>query len=126
MIILRDHFMYQIVVDPVFLCTLYRNVPEDIQEELVELQNDTNLKESYRAIELFWAAKAVNYTIIRREALSHLMLFSTTYLSERGFSTLLIIETKHKLIASDDMRLALANTIKPGISQLIKDMQKSH
>ncbi|XP_008480518.1 REST corepressor 2-like [Diaphorina citri] len=32
---------------------------------------------------------------------------------------------EEKLIASDDMRLALANTIKPGISQLIKDMQKS-
>ncbi|KAI5750890.1 hypothetical protein M8J77_002251 [Diaphorina citri] len=111
-------------------CNKEEDVPEDIQKELIELQNDTNLKESYRA-RTFGAAKAVNYTIIRRAALRHLMLFSTTYLSERGFSTLLIIKTLKQntettWIASDDMRLALANTIKPRISQLVKDMRKSH
>ena len=72
----------------------------------------------------------MGYPNIRQTALRFLMVFSTTYLCEQGFSSLLSIKNKqrNRLNPSDDMRLALSNSIVPRISQLVKDARhnKSH
>lgn len=107
-------------------------VPEEIQEELIELQNDRNLKDAFvsESLENFWCKKAISYNGVREIALHYLMLFSTTYLCEQGFSALLIIKNKsrNRLKVTDDIRLALSNNISPRIAELVKKMQaqKSH
>ncbi|XP_022163292.1 protein ZBED8-like [Myzus persicae] len=104
-----------------------------MQEELIDLQNDSNLKSSFEYstnLEEFWCKKAMGYSKIRQTALRFLMVFSTTYLCEQGFSSLLSIKNKqrNRLNPSDDMRLALSNSIVPRISQLVKEARpnKSH
>lgn len=107
-------------------------VNEEIQEELIELQNDRNCKDAYESnsLENFWCKNAISYPKIREVALRYLTLFSTTYLCEQGFSTLLIIKNKsrNRLKVSDDLRVALSNNITPRITELVKNMQaqKSH
>jgi hypothetical protein len=107
-------------------------VPDEIQEELIEMQHDSNCKDTFEAgikLEDFWSQKAISFPKIREIALRYLTLFSTTYLCEQGFSALLIIKNKHRnrLDASADMRLALSST-EPRIQQLVNNMQsqKSH
>lgn len=78
----------------------------------------------------FWCRRTTLRHIQRREiALRYLLVFSTTYLCEQGFSNLLVIRNKHRnrLDVSDDMRLAMSN-IQPRIEKLAKEMQsrKSH
>ncbi|XP_025192117.1 protein ZBED8-like [Melanaphis sacchari] len=109
------------------------NVQEEMQEELIDFQNDSNLKSSFEFstnLEEFWCKKAMGYPNIRQTALRFLMVFSTTYLYEQGFSSLLSIQNKqrNRLNPSDDMRLALSNSIVPRISQLVKEARpnKSH
>lgn len=107
---------------------------DDIQEDLIELQNDSDLRDTFESgvkVEEFWCKKAVAYKNIRHEALRYIMLFSTTYLCEQGFSAVLLIKNKQRnrlLSVSSDLRVALSKTISPRMSQLIKkaQAQKSH
>lgn len=107
-------------------------VPEEIQEELIEIQNDRNCKDAFEShsLEKFWCKKAISYTKIREIGLRHFMVFSTTYLCEQGFSALLVIKNKarNRLKVSDDLRIALSTNISPRITELVKRMQaqKSH
>jgi len=101
------------------------NVQEEMQEELIELQNDSNLKSSFEYnpnLEEFWFKKAMGYPNIQQTALRFLMVFSTAYLCEQGFSSLLSIKNKrrNRLNPSDDIRLVLSNSIAPRITQLVK------
>lgn len=107
-------------------------VPDEIQEEVIEMQHDSNLKDTFETginLEDFWSQKAISFPKIREIAIRYLTLFSSTYLCEQGFSALLIIKNKHRnrLDASADMRLALSST-EPRIQKLVKSMQsqKSH
>ncbi|KAJ8721019.1 hypothetical protein PYW08_006484 [Mythimna loreyi] len=107
-------------------------VADEIQEELIEMQHDTNLKDTFESgttLKDYWCQKAVSFPKVRDIAIRYLTLFSTTYLCEQGFSTLLIIKNKHRnrLNAAADMRLALSST-EPRIQKLVKSMQpqKSH
>ncbi|KAL4097691.1 hypothetical protein QTP88_022423 [Uroleucon formosanum] len=107
-------------------------VDDDIQEDLIELQNDRNCKDTFESsmnIEEFWCKKAITYPKLREIALRYLVMFSTTYMCEQGFSALLYIKNKqrNRLDAIKDMRVALSN-ITPRISLLVKEMQaqKSH
>ncbi|XP_008180095.2 protein ZBED8-like [Acyrthosiphon pisum] len=107
-------------------------VDDDIQEDLIELQNDRNCKDTFESsmnIEEFWCKKAITYPKLREIALRYLVMFSTTYMCEQGFSALLFIKNKqrNRLDATKDMRVALSN-ITPRISLLVKEMQaqKSH
>lgn len=102
-------------------------VPDEIQEELIEMQHDSNLKDTFETginLEDFWSQKAISFSKIREIAIRYLTLFSSTYLCEQGFSAHLIIKNKHRnrLDASADMRLALSNT-EPRIQKLVKSMQ---
>lgn len=107
-------------------------VTEEIQEEFIEFQNDRNCKDAFESysLEKFWCKKAISYPKIREIALRYLMVFSTTYLCEQGFSALLVIKNKarNRLKVSDDLRVALSNNISPRITELVQKMQaqKSH
>jgi hypothetical protein len=61
---------------------------------------------------------------LSEEALKVVMQFSTTYLCEKGFSSLLQLKTKYRnrLSASADLRLNLDN-IEPDIQELFKGRQ---
>ncbi|XP_025406396.1 protein ZBED8-like [Sipha flava] len=107
-------------------------VPDNNQEDLIELQNDRNCKDTFESgmnIEEFWCKKAITYPKLREIALRYLVMFSTTYLCEQGFSGLLYIKNKQRnlLDPAKDLRVALSS-INPRISLLVNEMQaqKSH
>ncbi|KAK9679573.1 hypothetical protein QE152_g39891 [Popillia japonica] len=96
-------------------------------------QNDSNFKDSFESgvsLQELWCRKAISYPNIREAALRYLMVFSTTFLCEQGFSTLLLIKNKQRnwLGTSSDLRLALSKILTPRIPQLVKGIraQKSH
>jgi hypothetical protein len=80
-------------------------------------------------IEEYWCKKAIAYPKLREIALRYLVMFSTTYLCEQGFSGLLYIKNKqrNRLDPTKDLRVALSS-INPRISLLVNEMQaqKSH
>jgi len=78
-----------------------KNVHDEMQEELIELQNDSHLKSSFEYntnLEEFWCKKAMGYPNIRQKALRFLMVFSITYLCEQRFSSLLSIKINNKIV----------------------------
>ena len=123
--------VYQKLIRSPF-ATNVREVAAEIQEELIELQNDRSCRDAFdsNCLEQFWCKQAISYPKIRNIALRYLMLFSTTYLCEQGFSALLTLKNKsrNRLHVSDDMRVALSKNISPRIKELVKKMQaqKSH
>lgn len=103
-------------------------VPDEYQEELIDLQNDRNCKDnfSFSKLEEFWCTFAVSYTKIRNVSLKLLTVFSTTYLCEQGFSNVVAIKTKQrsKLMNPEfDLRLAITKSISPQIEKLVDQMQ---
>jgi len=91
-------------------------------------KSDSNFKDSFdsrASLEELWCKKAQSYPNIRNVALRYLMVFSTTYLSEQGFSTLLQIKNKqrNKLTSvSADLTLALSK-LQPTIPLLVGKMR---
>ncbi|KAF2356745.1 Ribonuclease H-like domain [Trinorchestia longiramus] len=72
----------------------------------------------------FWISRLADSLTLSKRALKLLVSFSTTYLCEKGFSTVLGIKTKKmtRLNVANDARLALSTT-KPRIPQLASNMQ---
>ncbi|KAF2354298.1 Ribonuclease H-like domain [Trinorchestia longiramus] len=71
-----------------------------------------------------WISRLAHSPTLSKRALKLLVSFSTTYLCEKGFSTVLGMKTKKKtrLNVANDARLALSTT-KPRIPQLASNMQ---
>lgn len=113
-----------------FRCEV-ESLPDDIQEELLELKNSTVTKEEFQLLGLsdFWAKMLPVFPNTAKFALKVLIPFSSTYLCESGFSTLLIIKSKvrNRLNPESDMRCSLSIT-SPRISDLVsqKQSQPSH
>ena len=108
------------------------DIPEEMENEFLSLVNNTSMKDLFKQEEYisdFWAAISSQYPKIGLFALRVLLPFSSTYLCEKGFSTLLNIKSKarNKLEAERDMRCALSKTL-PNISDLVskKQIHKSH
>ncbi|XP_066941076.1 protein FAM200A-like [Macrobrachium rosenbergii] len=78
-----------------FICQV-DDVPGDMQNEFLELKHDSSAKDEFRAQDLqeFWVNMGGAYPQLSTNALKILILFSTTYLCESGFSTLLTIKPK--------------------------------
>ncbi|XP_068239754.1 protein FAM200C-like [Palaemon carinicauda] len=117
--------------DP-FLFNLDSMDDNDImKDDLVELQTNDRIRMEFEKIQLdmFWCAQLQAFPQLSRRALEVLVPFTTTYLCEAGFLTLLHIKTKvrNRLDASDDMRLALSMK-EPRLNNIIneKQQQKSH
>ena len=86
------------------------DLPDDIQEELLELINNTAAKEEFQEQQQFsssncWAKMLSTFPKTSEFTLKVLIPFSSTYLCERGFSTLLVIKSKarNRLYAEADM-----------------------
>lgn len=103
-------------------------MPDKLQDELIELQNDSSVKDAFdeKPIEEFWPTVVNSYPKIAENALHTLLPFVSTYLCESGFSTMVIIKSKqrNRLGLEDGIRCALSN-IQPRIQQLAKN-KKQH
>jgi hypothetical protein len=102
------------------------DVPDEVQDEFLELRNDSTARDLFQEKTLteFWCAMRRSYPNVALLAFRVLVPFASTYLCESGFSTLLQINTKarNRLDVQDDMRLALTNT-QPRIAKLVTQMQ---
>uniref|UniRef100_UPI00358F59FB protein FAM200C-like n=1 Tax=Myxine glutinosa TaxID=7769 RepID=UPI00358F59FB len=98
-----------------FRCTV-DDLPDGIQEEFLELINNTAAKEEFQEQQQFsssncWAKMLSAFPKTSEFALKVLIPFSSTYLCESGFSTLLVIKSnaQNRLDAEADMRCALSH-----------------
>ena len=113
-----------------YCCDVY-DIPVDIQDEFLDLQNDSSAKDIFKDSKLEDFSVQMNrvYSKTSEYALKMLLPFSSTYLCESEFSALLCIKnkTRNKLSVEDDLRCALSNTV-PSIDGLVKkkQCQKSH
>ncbi|XP_071328854.1 zinc finger BED domain-containing protein 5-like [Trachinotus anak] len=91
------------------------------QERLIELSCDETLKSGFKKQSLldFWIQQHREYSALSDKAVHFLLPFVTTYLCEKGFSSLAIIKTKYRIRmdAEPDLRLKLT-TIEPDITGL--------
>ena len=91
------------------------------QELLIELSCDDTLKSTFRGQTLldFWMQRRSEYPALSGKAVRFLIPFATTYLCEKGFSSLASIKTKYRsrLDAEPSLRLKLT-AIDPDIVAL--------
>ena len=108
-----------------------QSLPDSIQEEFLELVNDSVKKDAFETFTLtkFWTKMSVMYPVVSDVILKSLLIFPSTYLCEQGFSTLLNIKRKlrSRLDVEPHLVLCLSNTT-PRIEKLIcnKQAQPSH
>jgi len=64
-------------------------LPAELENELIELSEDSTLKLSYQEVDLasFWIHASKEYPLLSERATKFLLPFTTTYLCESGFST---------------------------------------
>ena len=102
------------------------SIPDILQEEFVELINDSNARDKFETLSLtkFWCEMSVMYPNVAEIAIKPLLMFPSTYLCEQGFSSLLLIKNKFRarMSVEDDLRLALTKTV-PRIDNLVRKMQ---
>jgi len=96
------------------------------KESLIELSCDESLKMEFTKLELgeFWIKIKNEYPLLSKKALLFLLPFTTTYLCETGFSSMIEVKNKfrNKLNLEPNLRLKLSNT-EPDISSLISNLQ---
>ncbi|XP_077971296.1 protein FAM200A-like [Styela clava] len=113
-----------------FICEV-EDVPQVIQEEFIELTNDSFAGDQFRTCDLekFWVKMQRSYPRLGSNALKIIVPFSSIYLCECGFSALLTIKSKarNRLDVESDIRCALS-AISPDIENLVanKQGQPSH
>ncbi|XP_068227424.1 protein FAM200A-like [Palaemon carinicauda] len=94
-----------------------------MQNEFLNLKHDSSAKNEYRAqdLEEFWRRA---YPKQSTNALKILILFSTTYLCDSGFSILLTIKptARNRLEVACDIRCMLAKA-KPDVDTLVHKKQ---
>ena len=109
------------------------DLPEDVQENFLDLINNTAAKEDFHLQQLrisdFWAKMLLIFPKISEFAWKVLIPFSLTYLCESRLSPLLVIKSKNRnrLDVEADFRCALSHTT-PRIVDLVskKQVQPSH
>ncbi|KAK1901737.1 Zinc finger BED domain containing protein 5 [Dissostichus eleginoides] len=110
---------------------LPKNLTVAEQESVIELSCDETLKPAFRKQSLvdFWIKQHREYPALSDKAVRFLLPFATTYLCEKGFSSLAVIKTKYRsrLNAEPDLRLKLTS-IAPDIKGLCsrRQAQPSH
>ncbi len=69
-------------------------IPSEVQNQFLDLKHDYATKDLYeeKSLNLFWCSVHQSYPKVSEIALRLLLPFSTTYLCEAGFSTLLQIK----------------------------------
>ena len=101
-------------------------LPDNSQEEFIETKCNSIAKDDFEVMPLneFWAKYIHIYKNVGSATLRTLLPFSSTYLCESGFSTVVNVKTKcrSKLDCEADMRCALSST-KPHIKFLVSNKQ---
>ena len=100
-------------------------VPLDFQEKILELKNDSSVKDLYKqsTLEKFWSGMLTAYPGISSYAIRRLLPFASTYLCECGFLFLLNIKLKQRNYleaVESDLPCALSNT-SPNTEKLVSD-----
>lgn len=89
------------------------------QESLIEFSCDETLKAAFKKQTLldFWIKQHSEYPVLSDKAVHFLLPFATTYLCEKGFSSLVVIKTKYRsrVDAEPNLRLKLTS-IDPNIT----------
>ena len=79
----------------------------NLMEDLIDMRNNTAIQMEFfdDSLEHFWASQLETYPVLAKKALTVLVPFATTYLSETGFSCLVHIKTKtrHRLDPQHNM-----------------------
>ncbi|XP_039764267.1 zinc finger BED domain-containing protein 5-like [Pararge aegeria] len=119
-----DNNIYRLATDPLHVDI--DALPDMFQEQALEIKNDSAAKYDFEKMDkaLFWVKYLKVYPSIAEEALKLFLPFSSTYLCEKAFSTVVVIKTKYrsKLDIASDLRCALSS-IEPRIGKLVKNMQ---
>ena len=93
------------------------------RDNLIDLRARKLLHIEFNAtsLEQFWCSQQHSYQSLAKQAITTLIPFATTYLSEAAFLTFVTMKTKHKnrLDVQHDMRVALSKT-KPQFSVLVQ------
>lgn len=99
------------------------------EDALIELSCDSALKSVFKESSLisFWIKVKTEYTELSQIALKELMGFTTTYLCEKSFSSLLFLKNKYRnrLSVENDLRLKLS-TINPDIVAIVNNAKQYH
>lgn len=103
-------------------------LPSNEEHQLVDLSCDLTLKKRFGEVSLshFWCSDVMTeYPSLATLAVKTILPFSTTYLCESGFSTLVQLKSKqrNRLDTEHDLRVALS-TVTPDFETLIKS--KAH
>ncbi|XP_022160172.1 protein FAM200A-like [Myzus persicae] len=124
------HFMKDMNFDNILQ---HLNVPDITgltttqENQLIEISSNSNLKRVFKESSLssFWLSIRQDYPEISDSAIRPLMLFSTTYLCEKGFSANVYTKNKYRnrLNIESDLRIQLSN-IDPKIPDLV--LKKQH
>ena len=71
-------------------------LPPQLQNDLIELSEDSGLKLQYEKVDLpcFWIQASGEYASLSELAITFLLPFTTTYLCESGFSTVTAMKPK--------------------------------
>nr|XP_047129377.1 general transcription factor II-I repeat domain-containing protein 2A-like [Hydra vulgaris] len=106
-------------------------VRDEFQMELIELQNNKDLKDAYKDVELLELYKKYMYIEVYphlcKHAMKYFSLFGSTYICEQFFSRMKHVksEQRHRLKdehLTDTLRIS-SSTIKADIDQLCKNKQ---
>lgn len=101
------------------------------KERLIELSSDTTLLSRYKKETLshFWMSLENEYPSLSHKAIKLLLIFTTTYLCEKSFSSLSLIKTKKRNRLNVSAALRLSETsLQPRLSRILatKQQQISH
>lgn len=107
------------------------SAPTELQMELIDLQNDRNLKPSFRENSVIDFYKLYlprdKYPNLYLHAIRIASLFGTTYLCEQLFSKMNFTKSKFRSRLTDDhlqdcLRIA-TSSIRPDIEKIVKESQ---
>nr|XP_039254320.1 SCAN domain-containing protein 3-like [Styela clava] len=99
------------------------------KESLIELSCDTTLMSKHKELSLsqFWISLENEYPELSDIAIKILLVFCTTYLCEKSFSTLTLIKTKQRNRVKINALLRLAETsLEPRLAHLISKGQQQN
>jgi len=107
-------------------------LPIETHNQLIELSANKTLQLQFASQDLnkFWIARKNEYGSLVTEALKILIPFATSYLYEKGFSSMMAIKTKNRnrLLSLKNNLLLCVSDVEPQIKQLlnVKQIQRSH
>ena len=97
-------------------------VRDDLQDEFTDLKNDSTCRGKFNTLSIceYWAKMCSSYPDTAKECITKLLPFSSTYLCQSGFSTLMQMEnkTRNRLDVENGLRCALSST-HPRIEKLV-------